>query len=349
MENNNQDEIMINPFGLINLSRADQKLKKKNYKNSNLYNICYINASIQCLFRLNEFVKKIVKYNKGNLIIATNNLIDKMQNIPKNNKYCSVSEIKKAMGKTNDIYNNDEPEDANEFITNYLNELVEETKDSGEINWKCLDEDKQYFYKFYNKFLQRKGKSFILDLFYGLLRTEYYCHKCSQIFSIKFNSFNILELPLNQEESEYDNDKQLDMRDLLKDYISEKDNENEICPKCNINQKIKISINSLPKCLIIYFSRDYSNKKNNKINILKTINFENFVYNKSLNEDDNYFYHLKGIIFYEYYSKDISHYQAACLVNNEKWIYFDDIICKNDKNLLYIYENENPVCLFYEK
>ena len=67
------------------------------------------------------------------------------------------------------------------------------------------------------------------------------------------------------------------------------------------------------------------------------------------NDDGDFFYHLKGIVFYSDFSKKIGHFKSACLVNNEKWYYFDDNTYETDKDLLRIYENENPSILFYEK
>ena len=48
--NNNKKEFILPPVGLLNLSR--QRQNKNNY--SKLYNTCYINANIQCLFHLEE-------------------------------------------------------------------------------------------------------------------------------------------------------------------------------------------------------------------------------------------------------------------------------------------------------
>ena len=343
---NDSDEIKVFPFGLVNLSRQ-QNIKNYNfYKKLNLYNTCYINASIQCLFRLDEFVKNILKCDKGDLVLATKNLINLMQNKHNKNKQCSVLEIKEAMGEKDDIYEDDEQQDANVFISNYLNYLIEETKNFGKITWKYLEYDKKHFFKFYNNFIQRKGNSFILDLFYGLLRTKDYCKKCQYTFSIKFNTFNIIELPIIESNN---NSESLDLRVLLNNYISEKKSKNEICSACKNDITTKTSIYSLPKCLIIYFNRDNSNKYINKINIQKSINLENFVYNKSLNDYEDYFYHLKGIIFYSDFSEKMGHFKAACLVNNEKWYYFDDNKYETDREFLRIYEDENPSILFYEK
>ena len=343
---NDSEEIKIYPVGLINLSRI-QKIKNYNYyKKLNLYNTCYINASIQCLFRLDKFVKNLLKCEKGNLVLATKNLINSMQSKYNEIRQCTVLEIKKAMGEKDEIYKYDEQQDINEFISNYLNNLIEETNNTGKKTWKYMNYDKNDFFKFYNKFIKRKGNSFILDLFYGLLRTQNYCKKCKHNFSIKFNSYNIIELPIIQSNN---NSQTLDLRVLLNNYISERKSKNEYCSVCKSEVTIKTSLYSLPKCLIIYFNRGSSNQYINKINIQKSINLENYIYDKSLNDDGDFFYHLKGVVFYSDFSAKIGHFKAACLVNNEKWYYFDDNTYETDRDFLRIYEDENPSILFYEK
>ena len=347
-----EEKIYLNPVGLLNYSRYQKINKYKSYKKTSLFNSCYMNSSIQCLFRIDEFVNKIIKYDEGSLVLATKKLIYDMQE--HNNNYrnqCSVLDIKNAMGEKDEKYYDEFQEDANEFITNYLNYLIEETKDSVNIDWICKKSDEEFFKKFHQKFFKRNGTSFIIDLFYGVFRTEDYCKKCKYTFNIKFSSFNILELPISENNS-FEEDKPLNMQDLIQNFISEKDHKGMICPNCRETIKIKTVLNTLPKCLIIYFNRDNYQDFINKINILKTINMKDFVYDTSLMKDDNYYYHLKGIIFYSKLSKNLGHYKAVCFVNSEngeKWCYFDDNDVKTDKNLLRIYDNQNPFLLFYEK
>ena len=346
-----EQKIYLHPVGLVNLSRYQRINNYKSFKNTSLFNSCYMNASIQCLFRIDGFVKKILQYDEGNLVLATKKLIHNMQNPGNKFNQCSVLEIKKAMGEKDEKYDDEFQEDANEFIINYLNYLIEETKDFVKINWICQNGDEEYFYKFYQKFFKRNGSSYFIDLFYGVFRTEYYCKKCKDIFNIKFSSFNILEIPVTEKYS-FKNNEPLNVQNLIENFISEKDDMGEICSKCKITVKMKTSINSLPKCLIIYFNRDNYQDGNNKITIPKTINMKNYVFDQSLIKDNNYYYNLKGIIFYSNYSSKFGHYKAACLVNNideEKWYYFDDNDVKIDKNFLRIYDDENPSLLFYEK
>lgn len=350
MNNYNENEIIIPPVGLLNFNIKNQNIwNYNNYKDLKLWNACYINASIQCLFRLDEFVKNILKYKgSGKLTNETKILINKMKNFNKQKEFCSVLEIKKVMGENNELYNGNNEGDANEFISNYLNDLIEETKNTGDLKWSCLPKDEKLFNKFKDKFIQRKGKSFILELFYGILRTEKYC-KCKNTTSIKFNTFNILEIPI-YEDGNKNKDKPLDINSLLNKFFDEKKDLDEICPNCKKNFFYKTSINSLPKCLIIFFRRDYSNYKRNYINInpKMPISIEKYLYDKSLNNNNQFYYHLKGIIFYSYYKKFVSHYKATCFVNNRQWFSFNDNYCERLK-VLSIEKNENPVILFYEK
>ena len=114
----------------------------------------------------------------------------------KKDKNLSVLEIRKAMGEFDSKYNDNNPEDANEFISDYLNALRKETgiKDKNLINEIGADENYTNFLKKFYK----KGTSFIIVLFFVTLRTEnFYINKCSETFSVKYNSFSILYLPLH--------------------------------------------------------------------------------------------------------------------------------------------------------
>ena len=117
--------------GLLNFSKSVINKINLNNNNSNLYNICYINASMQCLFRIDEFVDKILLFDGTNLSGATKQLIYNMINKEPN---LSAANIKSIMGEYNDIYKENNPEDAREFIINYLNILLKETFDENKIS-----------------------------------------------------------------------------------------------------------------------------------------------------------------------------------------------------------------------
>ena len=54
--------------------------------------------------RLKKFVKQVLQFHEGNLILATQNLIKKMKQTSRKYKSCSIYEIKYAMAQNNEIY-----------------------------------------------------------------------------------------------------------------------------------------------------------------------------------------------------------------------------------------------------
>lgn len=329
----------IPPSGLANLNRKDQKYNKNKY-NINLYNTCYINASIQCFLRLDGFITKIFGYQNGNLVKATKNLIKDMQN---KYKYLSVSEIKVAMSELDEKYNNNNPEDANEFITDYLNELLEETRITDNLTF---DIKKNNFYdENFSHFLERfykNGYSFISELFFGFLKTENKCKKCGYRDSIKYHVFNILDLPLQNSINKNDNNS-LEIGDIITKFTSEKEIFNIKCKFCNASIYSKTDFYKLPDILILYFERNGAKYITNDINILETINFNYFLQNNG----EKSLYKIKGIIYYSFLKNNMKHYSSACHFNN-MWYYFDDNSYEISANM-FQYKNDFPIILFYEK
>ena len=147
-----------NPVGLINNSRVFNEKNSgysgdsfntinyydnynynynNNYSNynssNNLTNVCYINSSIQCLFHLKKFANFIGEVSGNSLLLrVTRNLLIDMINSNSNNyksKNLSINEIKEAMAKVDKRYKYNNQEDANEFISNFLNALLDEVSD----------------------------------------------------------------------------------------------------------------------------------------------------------------------------------------------------------------------------
>jgi len=351
---NSTQKEFIYPTKLLNLSRVNKKTEKKYLKKniSNIYNICYMNSSIQCLFHCRDFINKILEYKEeklevvGKLTEATVNLIKDMLNPQNKKKDLTVSEIKEVMGESIELYKENNQEDANEFISNYLNLLHEEIADKNNIPDIIKPNNEDYaecFNNFFNKFYMKKGSSFILDLFYGILRTKKYCNSCKTVFSKNFSSFNILELPIYFLSK--DNKDTLNFVEILINYTSQKKILNAHCKKCKGQAYSLTEIYELPKYLIIYFGRyndDYFIENN--IDFPKEMDFKNFIIKENKNYLNNYNYKLKSIIFYTTIEK-IGHYCASCL-NNNNWIYFDDDYIEkyNEKS-----SNGIPIILFYEK
>lgn len=76
--------------------------------------------------------------------------------------------------------------------------------------------EKEACKKFKNKFYNKIKNSFLLDLFYGILKTEKYCKNQS----VKFNSYNTLESPIYDLEK-HNRNKRLNLKIILNVFTNE--------------------------------------------------------------------------------------------------------------------------------
>ena len=172
-----------------------ENFNNKNNSNLNMNNIekninnCYINASLQTFLHLNDFITDVrsinIKDNKKDnmkLTFGFKKLIN--QYINENNfivRNINPIEIKKILSEINEKYKYNYQEDANEFITIFLNEMMKEVKGIGIKDIKPIkipDDDKSKIafskleFKFFNE-----NKSFLTNLFYGRFKKEIICPK----------------------------------------------------------------------------------------------------------------------------------------------------------------------------
>ena len=256
-----------------------------------------------------------------------------------NNCNLSVKEIKMEMGKIDDRYNYNRQEDANEFISNFLDALYKETSQNKYTieNFYYKDSlEKEAFDKFKIKFYDRKGYSKLNDLFYGIYITEKYCG-CRKI-SVKFNAFNVIELPIYK----FNNDKgdyaTLDIKEILDSHFSKSKIYDSICENCHKDVYIKTSINKLPENLIIFFGRTANGKYiPNRIEY-QHMDLTNYLHKNCKKKN----YKLSGVIHYISFGKKIGHYTASSKCNGE-WFNFDDTIVSKAHAL-----NSNEIILFYD-
>lgn len=319
---------------------------------NNLSNVCYINSSIQCLFHLKKFVNFIAE-NSGNslLLRATRNLLIDMINSNSNNyknKNLSVHEIKEAMAKVDNRYKYNNQEDANEFISNFLNALLDEISDKSKFKeiYSTNIRDKivgEAYIKFYNKYYKRKGKSFLLDLFYGNFITEKYCKNCNVILSVKFNAFNMLELPIYELSRRKKYYSSLTLDEILNSYFSESKIYDDFCEKCNGEVYSRSYIYKLPETLIIYFARSANEEYvNNMISYKKELELSKYLYKEAKYESRNY--NLDCVIEHSGNS-DFGHYTSLCQIKQDVWYYFSDTIYKLNRSG---FNSENAIILLYK-
>ena len=265
----------------IKMTENESQLKNnESYQINQLYgfindgNNCYLNSSLQLLTRVKELRVNILNYKLENVCINTitegkicvefQNII---QDIINGRKNIDPRKLKKVMGEIDERYKDNNQEDANEFISNFLDGLLDEIGDKNNLP-KPLDikneSDKVAYNKFYKRFYTNKGNSFLLDLFYSILKTQKVCKSCGKVNSIKFNAYNIIELPIK---SLANRGNDIQLVDIIENYFKKNENidgECKFCGKNNIYEKINIYL--LPKYLILYFGRTIDGKYiNNQI------------------------------------------------------------------------------------
>ena len=285
-----------------------------------LKNSCFLDSSLSCFLSLDDFCSNIlsIKTNKEmELVSELKDLIKKKNK----NEVLDFKNIKGILGKVNEEYNENNQEDAIEFITIFLEQLVKELIGKGDKSkkeFKIKKEDEKSFNKLQANFFE-KNDSFFLDLFYGRYKLEIKCSN-KHIIKSSFHVFNILNLP------HYEN--ATNFKDLLNFFQDEKLQKCEdiICPECQHNMRyytVKTLFN-LPYYLICYIDEQ-------EFDYLKDLKICDFL--KGENGDDD-LYEVVGVISY-YGNSKIGHYSSRYSIN------YNIKINKND--LIVFFKKKNTV------
>ena len=345
----------------IILPEEKEKEKEKEINDFNKYNKiygfnndgnnCYLNSSLQLLTRIKDLKNEVFNFQEnyqdndtqGRLIIEFRNILNKIENSTNDNLIINPARLKSIMGNVDERYNSYGQEDSNEFIANFINAILSETANK-EIKVKKLnivnELEKRPYENLYKKFYQRKGNSFILNLFYGITKLTKYCKKCGTINSIKFNVYNMLEFPLYSLAKKYKN-KDLTLNDLYNKYIEEIKNDGT-CNNCNEDELYsKTTIYTLPKYLMICLQRTCDNEYFcNNVLYSKNINLKSeFDNNKSSYTLECVIEHSGGISY--------GHYTALAPVDkdNNIWYRFNDSYCNQFKT---DFQSNNAFILLYK-
>ena len=316
-----------------------------NYIYSFNQNLCFINSSIQCLFHLEIFRQWILSLNFGpdkTLLNATKNLLLEMEN-EKYPEKSNVKAIKEEIGKLDERFQTNQQQDASEFISFFIGKLLEETQGTKDINSlekeinELNDLEKEGFNRLWKRFFLRKGKSYIVDLFYGILKVETRNKKDDRLESIRFNMFNILELPIYYLNKEYNS---IYLETILKyNFSKKKDNDDD--------QTYDITtIYRLPKYLIVFLNRTVNkNFLNLKVLYKDTLDLTEYICSTSKNTEAKNNFNLCGIIEYHTYNSKYGHYTATCLCDNQ-WYLFNDSYIEEENDIKSL---DNAMIFFYER
>ena len=319
-------------------NNVDNKIKLFGLKNRKFD--CYLNSSLQVFFHLKDFNEKIKNLEKEfkdkELINKYLKLIKEIDSIKRNNIILDPKDIKEIFCKIEEKYNYGNQQDANEFISLFLNQMKEEVK---LVNGKQLEKtiipenktEEEAFIKLENEFFN-KYNSFLIEFFYGRLKNEILCPIDKKVIKVNFQVFNMIELL----DSSYNT-----INKLLENYQVEKKIDTKIKIKCRFCKKeynnyySKTTIYNLPYYLILYLV--------NPINNFYEYTIEA---NKICEKQNNEQYELISSISY-YGNYKNGHYFAKCKdMSNNEWYKFSDEHWNkiNGREI-----NQNDIILFYKK
>lgn len=249
----------------------DLKRDQKIYGFRNEGNNCYLNSSLQLLTRIKELKDQVLNFGEyfqdnetqGKLIVEFRKILNSIENSAANNLIINPARLKRIMGNVDSKYFYNGQEDSNEFISNFLYALLLETGNR-EAPLKKLniqnDSDIKPYESLFKKFFKKRGDSFVIDLFYGILKTTKLCKNCNKKSSIKLSVYNMLEFQLYILAKKYPN-KDLTLQELYKNYLDDKLSEGELCSFCQSDKVyLRPSIYTLPKYLMICLQRVNDNE-----------------------------------------------------------------------------------------
>ena len=301
----------------------------------NVYNNCFMNSSLQNLLHCEKFVdllRSIPDHQLTNKPLAreVKSLIIKIDN---GKDELDPSKIKSILSEVEEKYKYNAQNDANEFITIFLNQLLKELVGNGNYITDNIPNDPlemKAFYKLEDRFFI-PNKSFLLNLFYGRLKREYVCSK-GHVCLVKFNNYNTLILP-----QPVQSNKIIDLLNLYQESKSINDTIN--CKECQkeVKYSIETKIYSIPKYFILCLEKE-SAYYSSGIDYPKILKTEKFMDNPQGN------YELNSLIEYSGNRKS-GHYTAKVCQDN-KWYSISDSYYRSIEESEIYYKS--AIILFYK-
>ena len=328
------------------------KRSQKIYGFRNEGNNCYLNSSLQLLTRIKELKDEVLNFGKsfqdnetqGNLIVEFRKILNSIENSSHNNLIINPLKLKRIMGNVDSKYFYNGQEDSNEFISNFLNALLSETGNK-EAPLKKInitnESDKKPYETLFKKFFKRRGDSFVIDLFYGILKTTKFCKNCGKTSSIKLSMYNMLEFQLYILGKKNPN-KDLSLSELYKNYLDDKLSEGESCSFCDSdNIYLRPSVYTLPKYLMICLQRACDNQYfHNKVIYPSNLKIKGEF-------DDNVSSYILDCVIEHSGGSGFGHYTALVPIDkdNNTWWRFSDSYWNEANNG---FKSDNSFLLLYK-
>ena len=347
--NNKSNSMMKNNDTNINMGNNNNKSNSMMKNNDININNCYINSSLQTLLHLEEFITDVrsiyIKKDKEEKMKLTFEFKKLINQYLKENilKTIDPLNIKKILSEVNEKYKTNHQQDANEFITFFLNQMMDEVKGFGINNIKPInpptdEKGKTAFEKLEDNFFAKK-KSFLIDLFYGRLKKEILCPK-DHVIKVSFEVYNMIQLP-NIDDKKGNNKQEYFIEEYLTKFQDKRSIQGEIlCNECHKSDIYysKTTIYNFPYYIILLL-----NNQSIKYNEHFTIEVINYIESENQKKEK---YELVGVIGY-YGNYKRGHYFSKCKLNENKWVYYHSDKYVTEKNYLQI--NNTDAILFYQK
>lgn len=284
----------------------------------NFGNTCYCNSVLQALYFCVPLRKQLVRYheNVGRLGHDKNSILPQLaalfHDISNHSKRCGVIAPKnfiKKLKSTNELFNSDMQQDAQELLNYLLNEVADVLQKRQKAAGGKRVEG------------QHAAKTWIHEIFQGVLANETRCLECETITQRDENFLDLsLEVEANTSVSGC-------IRKFCKvETLAHSDK--FFCDTCNSLQEAqkRIQVKQLPYCLALHLKRFKYNEqigRFTKLSFRVVFPLELRIPLSKENDDDEDFYRLYAVIVHV--GSDPSHGHYVCYVQSHgHWLLFDD-------------------------
>ena len=208
--------LIINSENYIN-KKYDIKQLNGRRGITNIGNTCFMNSVFQCLsniFPLTKFFLEGQYKNKlnlnnpegseGKVLKEYVKLLEQLW-IPNNLEEIFPKELKETIGNNNILYQNYSQQDASQFLL-YLLDILNEDMNNGikiDNNNYSFNMNFKEQWELFNK----RNKSIIIDLFYGMFENSNKCYNCDYIKNT-YDPFNLIQLSLQKPEFSFDDEEE---------------------------------------------------------------------------------------------------------------------------------------------